>query len=120
MPDIKSTIELTIQKPDYTEFNENLKRLAERLGVEPCSGDISDFMISADPGENYSVMKLCHAFLNRMEAADRQPERLREAVALCAGNAMPVSFEGQPRVSIRRDLFDELLEAFNEIRIRGK
>ena len=101
---------------DDTEFKEDIKRLAKRLGVSPSTGNEFGYMLSAGSGENYSVMKMCHAFLNRMDAAAESYDKLREAAALCIGNAVQVNFEGQPRISIRRDLFDELLGAFNEVR----
>lgn len=58
----------TIFVPDWTDFNNKVTRLAERLGVPP-AGLGGGYVLNGNDGKSYSVMDLAHAFLDKIEAA---------------------------------------------------
>lgn len=93
-----------------------VRRLAQRLGVPNAPSNEIDIRLAN--GEVYSVLAIAHALLDRMEAAT-EPDitRLREAVALVVGSAKRLRVvDGQDRISVSLEPFEELVAAFNEVR----
>lgn len=65
--------DVQIWKPmDTTEFDDQLRRLAKRLGVEPNKPSAFGYNLVTQTGEreSFSVMDLLHAFLDKMEKSD--------------------------------------------------
>jgi hypothetical protein len=64
----------TFTPPDNSVFHEKLKRLADRLGVEPMGDRDGGFRIVLDAGDSkYDLMDLMHAALDKIDAATKNP-----------------------------------------------
>jgi hypothetical protein len=73
------------EQPDTSEFDAKLVRLAERLGVPQATGGKFEYLLMTKGGEQFSVMDILHAFLDRIENATGDARTGEEAPGATCG-----------------------------------